>query len=133
MTVSHYRLEENAVKKARIVLALDSPMLRELLGNLIQREDGMEVVADVADPMDLLFGVDLSEVDAVIHAWPESHEMPGICTHLLAEYPDLLVLGIPPDAQSVYACRQEITTTTLPGNKLDEVIAQICQLATVGS
>ncbi len=121
------------MKKTRIVLALDSPMLRELLGNLIQREDDVEVIAEVDDPVDLLFGVDLSEVDVVIHAWPESHEMPGICTHLLGEYPDLLVIGIPPDAQCAYACRQEITTATLPANKLVDVIAQIRQLAMVGS
>lgn len=119
------------MKKTRVVLALDSPMLGELLRKLIQREADVEVVDEVEDPVDLLLGVDLSGVDVVIHSWPESHEMPGICTHLLGEYPDLLLIGIPPSADCAYACRQEIATTTLPSGKLSDVIAQIRGLSIV--
>ena len=119
------------MKKTRVVLALDSPMLGELLRNLIQREAGVEVVDEVDDPVDLLLGVDLSRVDVVIHSWPESHEMPGICTHLLGEYPDLLLIGIPPSADCAYACRQAIATTTLPSGKLRDVIAHIRGLSMV--
>ena len=67
----------------------------------------------------------------VIHSWPESHEMPGICTHLLGEYPDLLLIGIPPSADCAYVCRQTIATTTLPSGKLRDVIAHIRGLSMV--
>ena len=119
------------MNKIRVLLALDSPLLRELLRKLIEREPDMEVVDEVDDPVDLLFGTDLAEVNVVIHSWPESREMPGICTHLLAEYPDLLLVGIPPGAERAYACRQAIATIPLRTSSLRDVIDEIRRSSTL--
>lgn len=117
--------------KIRVLLALDSPLLRELLRKLIEQEPDLEVVDEIDDPVDLLLGADLANVNAVIHSWPESAEMPGVCTLLLAEYPDLLLVGIPPGAECAYACRQAIATTTLPRPSLGGVIDEIRRSSTM--
>lgn len=119
------------MSKIRVLLALDSPLLRELLRKLIEREPDIEVVDEVDDPVDLLLGTDMARVNAVIHSWPESAQMPGICTLLLAEFPDLLLLNIPPDADRAYACRQAIATTPLPNASLDDLIKTIREGSTM--
>ena len=118
------------MSKIRVLLALDSPLLRELLRKLIDREPDIEVVDEVDDPVDLLLGADLANVNAVVHAWP-SAQMPGICTLLLGEYPDLLLVGIPRGAECAYACRQAIATTPLPNASLDDLIKTIREGSTL--
>ena len=118
------------MSKIRVLLALDSPLLAELVRKLIDREPDIEVVDEIDDPVDLLLGADLANVNAVIHSWP-SAEMPGVCTLLLAEYPDLLLVGIPRGAECAYACRQAIATTTLPRPSLGGVIDEIRRSSTM--
>lgn len=110
----------------RVLLAVDSPMLRELLKDRIQPQRDIEVVGEAADPVDLLLAVHATQADVVIHTWPES-TTPGICSHLLAEYPGLLVIGIPPNENRAYACHQAISTTRLPTAGLEEMLAEIRQ------
>ena len=116
--------EEKTVHRIRIVLALESPLLCEVLRDLIQQEPDLEVVAEADDPVDLLLTVDLTKVNVFIHSW-ESHEVPAICSHLLTEYPDLLVIGIPPNADLAYACRQAIAKTKFPTARLQDVLSEI--------
>ncbi len=112
--------------KIRMVLALDSPMQREAFRKLLADEPDIELVAEVEDAVDLLLTVDLTGVNVVLHGWPEeSGELPGICTHILTEYPDLLLIGIPADADRAYACRQMIATTPLAAKTLHEMLAEI--------
>ncbi len=111
----------------RVLLAVDSPMLRELLKDRIQPQRDIEVVGEAADPVDLLLAVRATDADVVIHTWPESTEAPGICSHLLTEYAGLLVIGIPPDEDRAYACHQAISTTRLPTAGLEEMLAEIRQ------
>ena len=109
----------------RVLLAVDSPLFRDLLRNRIAREDHMDVVGDVADPMDLLLAVRRTGANVLIHSWPDSEEMPGICSHLLLEYPALAVIGIPPDAERAYSCRQTITTTIVEMDGLRGLLDEI--------
>jgi hypothetical protein len=113
----------------RVLLAVESQMLSELKEH-IERDDNMEVVgevSEVANPLDLLLAVDGTQANVVIHGWPESQEMPGVCTHLLAEFPDLLVIGIPPSRDRAVACRQTITKTTIRMAGMEDLLAEIRQ------
>lgn len=109
----------------RVLIAVESAMLGELLKDLIDREPNMDVVGKVSDPMDALLAVEETQADVLIHTWPESGRMPGICEHLLNEYPDLLVIGIAPNQDRAYACRRAITTTTLLTAGLQDVLSEI--------
>jgi len=108
----------------KVLLALESPDWRELLRNLIEHEPGLELVGEAADPIDLLVEVKSRQADLVLQEWP-AEELPGICSHLLIEYPDLLVVGIPRDSEHVFLCRQTVSTRRFPSTKLQEVLAKI--------
>src|ERR1700756_5385427 len=78
--------------KIRILLANRPQLLYESLENLIQCQTDMEVVGEVFDPVELLLMVGRTQADVVVIALPSSDEEPGIFSHLLAEYPQLLIL-----------------------------------------
>ncbi len=111
--------------RARVLLALDSPLLRETLADLLAREGDIEVVGQVDDPVDLLLAVEETEADVVLHTFRDSPELPGICSHLFAEFPHVLVIGLSPDASSAFACRQTVTVKPLAGVGIDDVLAEI--------
>ncbi len=109
----------------RVLLALESHILREILANLLAREGDIEVVGQVDDPIGLLVAVEETQADVVLHTFHDSPELPGIVTHLLAEFPNVLVIGLSPDASEAFACRQTVSVKPLVGVGFDEVLAEI--------
>lgn len=86
---------QRAATKTRIVLALTSRLLRDCLSSLLAEEPDMEVVGSEADPVDVLIATGRTRAHAVILSCPLLADGPGLCTHLLAEYPDVQIIGIP--------------------------------------
>ena len=82
-------------------------MLRELLRELLSHQEDMEVVGEVLDPLEILYAVRETEADLVVTTLPESGE-PGISSHLLAEYPELLVLAVSPRRNRARLYRQVV-------------------------
>jgi len=99
-------------------------MLRDLLADEIERQEGLEVVGRVLDPVDLLVAVAECEADVVVATWPDSNT-PGIVTHLLIEFPDLCVLGLPRNADHAVAARRTITQTTIERAGLEELLSAV--------
>jgi DNA-binding NarL/FixJ family response regulator len=106
----------------RVLLAVESPV-SERLQKLIQQDADIEIVGQVTDPVDVLVAVKETQADVVIQQFPQSGSLPGICSNLLMEYPHLLVIGIPPRQDRVFACRQRIARKRLPA--LEDLIPEI--------
>ena len=103
-------------------------MLRELLKDLICRQSDMEVVGEALDPLDVLYAVRKTEADVVVTTLPKSGE-PGISSHLLAEYPDLLVLALAPDGSDATLYRQVLVRESLRREALDGLLSTVRQAA----
>lgn len=115
----------------KVLLALESPVLRELLRDLIEGEPGIALAGEVevADPIDLLVEVKETQADVVVQTWQGSEEMPGICSHLLTEFPDLLVIGVPRYGDHAFVCRQTIAKRRVRTTELHDLLLEICQTA----
>lgn len=87
--------------RIRILLANRPRMMRELVRKMIQGQPDMEVVGEVLGPLDVLMAVRDREADAVILAL-EDYEEPGLCSHLLAEYPNLTILSVAPNGETAF-------------------------------
>ena len=111
------------MRTTRIILAIDPKILRQMLKGLIERQPDFEVVGEVNNPVDMLLAVGRTQANVVVHAWPESERMPEICTHLLSEYPDLLIIGICPGSEKVFTCRQTIEVTPAATSSIDDMIS----------
>lgn len=81
------------VKKIRIVLANQPRMARQVVREMIDGQHDMEVVREARSRFDLLLAVRETHADAVILGAGNS-EIPGLCSHLLAEYPGLTILAL---------------------------------------
>jgi len=79
----------------------------------LQQQSDIEVVGTVLDPVELLVAVGDTQADMVVVTLPDSGDTPGICSHLLHEYPQLLILAL--SAARTRACvyRQAITVEPL--------------------
>jgi len=113
------------VKHTKILLAVESPLLRELLCERIENEGGVAVVEQSVDSIDLLVAVGQAQADVIIQTWPENGEMPSICSHMFLEYPDLIVIGLPADSDRAVVCRQTIAKTEFQGVGLQDLFSTI--------
>ncbi len=109
----------------RILLPGGTSMIGEAIEAMLEREADFEVVGKATDPLDLLVAVAETRADVVIHPWPDSGQVPAVCTHLLMEYPYLLIIGIPTTADQMYVCRQVVLTTSLPAGKPQNLVSEI--------
>ena len=76
-------------------------MLLEIMKALVQRQEDMEVVGEILDPIGLLVAVREREADAVILTLKDCEE-PGLCSHLVAEYPNLIILSLAADGKTAF-------------------------------
>jgi DNA-binding NarL/FixJ family response regulator len=97
----------------KVLLANRPEALRTVLVTLLQSQDDIEVVGLILDPVELLVAVEDTHADVVVLTLPDSGEMPGICSHLLHEYPQLLILALSSDRTRAYVYRQAITVEPL--------------------
>jgi hypothetical protein len=79
------------------VLVTDVPdLFYDNIAELVRAEPNLLLVGRVADRVELLLAVDAG-IDIVVIGAPHRKPPPGICSHLLSEYPDLKVLVLAKD------------------------------------
>ncbi len=109
----------------RVLLANSPRMLRESLRGMLDREIDIDVTTAPPDPIELLAAVDHTEADVVFVTLPESGADPGICSHLLAQYPELLVIALSPVDGRAVVFKQVITREELTPVAEDSLLQAI--------
>jgi DNA-binding NarL/FixJ family response regulator len=115
------------VDKIRVLLANHPMMVPDAIRKLVADQEDMEVVGDCRGPMTILQETGRTKADAVILA-QEGTEEPGLCSQLLAVYPDLTILSVTPNIESAYtqqlcSLRQKLV------NSQNQNVAQMLRLA----
>jgi DNA-binding NarL/FixJ family response regulator len=109
----------------RVLLANRSRALRTRLAKLLQLQSDIEVVGTVLDPIELLVAVEDTQADVVVVTLPDSREMPGVCSHLLYEYPQLLILALSLNRTKACVYRQAITVEQLSNTSDEELLIAV--------
>ena len=109
----------------KILLANGPEALRAGLATFLQQQSDIEVVGTVLDPIELLVAVEDTQADVVVMTLPDTGEMPGICSHLLHEYPQLLILALSPDRTRACVYRQAITVELLADISDEGILAAL--------
>lgn len=110
---------------AKILMVNVPGDLRNLLQDVIQRQENMLLVGEAADPIDLLLTVNETDADVVIMGHPHADRMPGICTHLLAEFPILLILIVSTTDQRAFLYERKITQEEVSCTVPEDLIARV--------
>jgi hypothetical protein len=100
-------------------------MLRDLLRSRIEAEPDIEVADEVLHPVDVLLAVKQTGADVVLVTVPVSDATPPLCTHLLAEFPDLVVIGLWPEAQTAVAYRNALDIEPLNHAFYEDIVGAI--------
>ena len=87
---------------------------QDLLKGLIGSQGNMELVGEAFDPINLLLTVQDTQADVVIMGHEQAVSIPGVCTHLLAEYPDLLVFALPARGDRALLYQRKISRDEIP-------------------
>ena len=78
----------------RLLLACPELCNSLLRKEVLDREPDIEVIGEAFDPVETLLKVKAVRPEIVVLDLPPSGKDPGLCSHLLSEYPDLKVVAI---------------------------------------
>lgn len=78
----------------RALLANEPCALRTHLEELLQPHSDVAVLRTGSDPIQLLMMTEDTQAEVVVMTLPDSGTTPGICRHLLHEYPQLVILAL---------------------------------------
>jgi DNA-binding NarL/FixJ family response regulator len=109
----------------RVLLANRPETLRISLATLLEQQSDIEVVDTVLDLKELLIAVEDTQADVVVLTLPDSGEIPGICSHLLYEYPQLLILALSSARDRACIYRQAITVELLADISDEGILAAV--------
>jgi DNA-binding NarL/FixJ family response regulator len=76
-------------------------VVRELVGE----NDQLQIVGRAEEPVDILLQAKTANADVVVLSQALHGGEPGICSHLLLEYPNLVVVLVPSDSGPNVVCR----------------------------
>ena len=93
--------EGRPVDKIRVLLANHPMMIPDAFRQMIAEQDDMEVVGDCRGPMKILQETGKVNADIVILAQDDPDEL-GLCSQLLATYPDLAILSVVPELEMAF-------------------------------
>ena len=96
------------MNRIRVLLANHPMMVPDVIRQLVAEQEDMELVGDARGPMKILQETGRTKADAVILAH-EGTDEPGLCSQLLAVYPDLTILSVTPDLASAFT--QQLCTS----------------------
>jgi DNA-binding NarL/FixJ family response regulator len=113
------------LEKIRILLEDTPCVLVAQLKNLIECQADMEVVGEVATPIELLLAVPETRAQVVILASGMSEEQPGVASHLLSEYPDVLIVCVSSATKGGSLYQRRLLKKDLPGASVEQILAAI--------
>jgi DNA-binding NarL/FixJ family response regulator len=108
------------------VLLVDDPRSRlDSVKNLIQSQEDLEVVRAVLNPVEILLEVTKISADVVIIGLLDIKDEPGIISHLLAEYPNLLIIAVSMTDNLAHIYRQRISKDERFNISDDEILSAV--------
>jgi DNA-binding NarL/FixJ family response regulator len=89
------------MKTTRVHVANRPRLLRELILNTISEEADIEIVGEIQQESEIPSSVDRTHPDCLIVALEQAEKLPAVCVSLLRENPNLKVIAIAGDGNSL--------------------------------
>jgi hypothetical protein len=84
-----------AAMTVKILLGTIDAEWKRLLTDLVESDSDLKIVGTAENAMDILLQADTQEADVVVLAQLPGGGEPGVCSHLMLEYPNLAILLLP--------------------------------------
>jgi hypothetical protein len=102
------------LNEIRVLMAVSPPLLSDALRALLCRKAKIVIVDEVLDPVDILLRARNRRADVVVATLESVPDIPPLVTHLLAEFPDLLIVGIDMQMQRACTYRNRLEVQPIP-------------------
>jgi len=89
----------------RILLGSVSREWKRKIIEVVGSDHNLEIVGDVADPLDLLVQARERKTDVIVLSQLPDGGEPGICSHLLLEHPNMVLVLLPDPFGPDVLCR----------------------------
>jgi DNA-binding NarL/FixJ family response regulator len=89
------------VSAIRVLVANRPRLIRELIMATISDQPDIEIVGEVPDESEIELAIERTHPDFLIVALEQSDRLPGICQTTLRSHPEMRVIAIAPDRNSV--------------------------------
>ena len=113
------------VQKHMVLIGALSILQERRITRLLESQPDVEVVAGIRDPLELLLVVRETCADVVILPVQEDGKEPGVCSHLLAEYPRLTIFGVSPGGERMFELVPTISPIERMTNEVEVILEAI--------
>jgi DNA-binding NarL/FixJ family response regulator len=93
------------MQKIKIMIASRPKMISDIIRNIIEHQLDMTIVGEVVDPISLLYTIREKSIDVVIMTPIKVNGEPKICSHLLANFPSLIIVALADNNETAYLYR----------------------------
>jgi hypothetical protein len=115
------------VDQLRVLLGVGPPLLRDMLHTMLV-EHGRFLVIDVEPrTIDVLVETRRCRVDVVIATLEQGSDVPPLVTHLLAEFPEVLVVGVSLREQSARIYHRNRVARTIADFTFAAIVQAVLQ------
>ncbi|MHC4399724.1 MAG: response regulator [Planctomycetota bacterium] len=111
--------------RIRVILALEPSLVRGSVRGAIESSGDITVVGEADTPVHLLLDIQRHEADAVVLHLENDNQIPGICSHLLQQYPELLVVALSREDDRAFLLRQEVSEQNLDSTSIGDLLAAL--------
>ncbi len=105
----------------QILLAVKPRLMCDMLKRQLAEAPETTVVGEIDNELDLLLAIRATQANVVLHSWNDD-TMPPIYTHLLNEFPGLLLVGLLPSGERAMICEQRISTTLVEASSIAQLL-----------
>lgn len=91
---------------------------------LIAAQPDMQIVGDAESPMEILREIENYPVDVVVLA-TRGDEEPGLCSHLLSAFPDIIILCIAVDLSVAFLLHRRPQRYSIPDTQPKTILSSL--------
>ena len=88
---------------------------------MLMNEPDMEIVGEADNTIDILLKVGTTHADVVAIDLPPTGEDPGLCSHLLSEYPQVKIIAISEEGDTAVTYESGVVRKYLPDMSLENL------------
>ena len=108
--------------RIRVLLAVWRMKETAFLKTMLLQEPDIEIVGEAVDNIDALLKVGSTGADIVAVDLPPRGKDPGLCSHLLAEYPDVIILALSEEGDKIQIYERAMVTKMASGKSIKQLV-----------
>ena len=105
----------------RVLLAVWCMKETTFLKTMLLQEPDIEIVGEAVDNVDALLKVGSTRADIVAVDLPPCGKDPGLCSHLLAEYPDVKILALSEGGDKIQIYERAVVRNTVSSTSIKQL------------